>query len=58
MDEATTVGFDLRLFTIVDENGCIGNIRRKDEPAANTVFFKDFQHLERVVKQLMTKLPR
>lgn len=48
-----TVAFDLRLFKIVDPKGKIGNLCLADEPRRNTVFFRDFKHLEQLVKQLM-----
>jgi hypothetical protein len=48
-----TVGFDLRFFKVVDANGNKGNVRLKDEPVSNTVFFRDFQQLEGIIKTLM-----
>jgi hypothetical protein len=51
--DAGTVSFDLRLFKVVNKKGHIGNLCLTDEPRRNTVFFRDFQHLEQLVKQLM-----
>ena len=50
--DAGTVAFVVRFFKVVSKHGNIGNLRLQNEPMKDTVFFRDFRHLEELIKSL------
>jgi hypothetical protein len=51
--DAGTVAFVLRFFKVLPKDGKIGNLRLQDEPPSNAVFFRDYRHLETLLKGMM-----